>query len=215
MKTFGILCMWCRGRRACVDLTNTALPAPTAFSLLGKARIRLEKPWASLCFSWRGCKVISDQGVTQTSTSIIYPGWANVGTLSSAAEGWLERDPPPVDKQWPSAIYLTYALSFVFGCWWFVFLLSWKQRRIMQQNSNWEKEIIEGWYSGYPLQNNKCWLDSWATRALSLGGKLLLLLCANILILDVYATQDSQTHMPTADILFYASTEAIVHVVGL
>lgn len=85
-------------------------------------------------FSWKSWKVISHQGMMQPSAPIIYPGWVNVGTLSSAAEGCLRRDPPPAAKHCPPAIYLTSALSFCawFGsarlsvaAWmWFVFLLS-------------------------------------------------------------------------------------------
>lgn len=174
-KNILYLRVWCRGRRACVCQTNTALPAAQRQSNGAKKRATTRRDvqkllntscfhpvtfmwtsatsgtppwpekrevrqcWASVLYSWRSWKVISHQGMTQTSASIVYPGWVNVGTLSSQA--W-----PPCSQT--MSISHLFDLCFEFCVWfrssrlsvvgwtWFIFLLSCQQRRIMPQNSN-------------------------------------------------------------------------------
>lgn len=83
-----------------------------------------QKQPASARFSWRSWKVISHQGMTQTGTSILYPGWVNVGMLSSAAEGWLGPDPSKINKDhrpsiWPVLWVLRVVMKLSCECCWF------------------------------------------------------------------------------------------------
>lgn len=87
--------------------------------------------WASVglqcSFPGRAEKSFSHQGMTQTSAPFIYPGWVNVGTLSSAAEGWLGHDPPPpylFDLCFEFCAWFWSARLSVVGWMWFIFLLS-------------------------------------------------------------------------------------------
>lgn len=176
--------------------------------------------WASVLFSWRSWKVISHQGMTQTGASIIYPGWVNVGTLSSAAEGLLGRDPLQTNNVqqlfiWPVLWVLRLVSKLLRECCWFVVV--YLPAFAPTKTNNATKFKLR--------EENHRKLRFWGIiRATDWSAEQQILnwqfsnknsLFCNILILDVYSTWDSQTRISTAVFLFYASTQDIVHIVGL